>query len=766
MTFRVKNPYTRFLDSTGEPRAGGLVTFFNNNTTVKASIFSDEALTIAQSNPYTLDSLGQIVGDVRFNGVLTVQEANFDGSDVITNNDVTTSVGGRIFVSANDTTTGYLDDKLEVGTNLVKTIVNPAGNENILIEIASNQVAGIKVDWMEDLVALDTLVNVFVTMLSFHDGLDKGWGIFYWNATEDIANHNGITIIDPTNTADLTTWDSAAQTTWFTASSGNVGCWIRVYDSPVDQLWSGAMSDDLEDDTIPNGAWLDLLIADGLVGQIWDVTTLSGELDKVTTSTGLKIIGNGIFKYTGAASTNFMKFTSVTGIMDISGITIDGNDLAKRPLEIENVSSTPTTIGTVTLHDGIRVINAKTTSPDTGDAYGVFVRGGFASVIWDGEIDGVDNTLTSGAVSQGFSLTWSGTATNDWCRAVTIGPNSKIRNVKNSNTVTADADGAACFAPVDQVASFTVSPGALFDECEGRAIKSQMTNNAIMAPIIKRSLYDGLIEIDLQYSGGNVSNARIHHDGVSTDAIINFTNILEPDISTCTITGNQLIVTGTPASDTGTFIQLFGSDVTDVIVLQGVTIRDNKVFGAVDYFATIFGSNVINTNRVIVDANWAQTVNTAYIRQRIVFNNNSQLTIVFTNNGAENQATGASIVASGEMIVEHERSNNNITSLLGNAHTVTISAGVITVYATTHRVDTEAAGSTDDLDTINDAANRGPDDWLTLYAVDSTRTVVMKDATGNLNLAGDFSLDNVQDRITLSSNGTNWAEISRSDNGA
>jgi hypothetical protein len=44
--------------------------------------------------------------------------------------------------------------------------------------------------------------------------------------------------------------------------------------------------------------------------------------------------------------------------------------------------------------------------------------------------------------------------------------------------------------------------------------------------------------------------------------------------------------------------------------------------------------------------------------------------------------------------------------------------------------------------------------------------VVCKDGTGNLRLAGDFTLTNVQDTIVLLRVGSDWFELCRSDNTA
>ncbi len=101
---------------------------------------------------------------------------------------------------------------------------------------------------------------------------------------------------------------------------------------------------------------------------------------------------------------------------------------------------------------------------------------------------------------------------------------------------------------------------------------------------------------------------------------------------------------------------------------------------------------------------------------------------------------------------------------LGPSDTLTIATGAVTATQSWHFVDTESAASTDDLDTINGGSVGGV---LVLQAANSARTVVVKNGTGNIQLAGsDFSLDNGFDTITLIWTGSSWCEISRSDNGA
>jgi hypothetical protein len=95
---------------------------------------------------------------------------------------------------------------------------------------------------------------------------------------------------------------------------------------------------------------------------------------------------------------------------------------------------------------------------------------------------------------------------------------------------------------------------------------------------------------------------------------------------------------------------------------------------------------------------------------------------------------------------------------------LTIAAGSITVTGSYHSVDTEADDATDDLTAI---AGGVPGQILILQAASSARTVVVKDA-GTLLIAGDCTLDNVEDTITLIANtdATAWRELCRSNNGA
>lgn len=94
---------------------------------------------------------------------------------------------------------------------------------------------------------------------------------------------------------------------------------------------------------------------------------------------------------------------------------------------------------------------------------------------------------------------------------------------------------------------------------------------------------------------------------------------------------------------------------------------------------------------------------------------------------------------------------------------LTIATGAITVTSSFHFVDTESSAASDDLDTINGGVDGA---ILVLRANSSARDVVCRDGTGNLSLAGDFTMNNVADTITLLYYNGTWNELSRSDNAA
>jgi hypothetical protein len=83
----IMNPFQQFRDATETILAAGTIQFNENGTSSAATIYSDAALTSSQSNPYTLDGYGRIIGDVYFAGVLRMVIKDSTGATVRTLDD-------------------------------------------------------------------------------------------------------------------------------------------------------------------------------------------------------------------------------------------------------------------------------------------------------------------------------------------------------------------------------------------------------------------------------------------------------------------------------------------------------------------------------------------------------------------------------------------------------------------------------------------------------------------------------------------------------
>ena len=103
--------------------------------------------------------------------------------------------------------------------------------------------------------------------------------------------------------------------------------------------------------------------------------------------------------------------------------------------------------------------------------------------------------------------------------------------------------------------------------------------------------------------------------------------------------------------------------------------------------------------------------------------------------------------------------NNKLNTQPNSA---TISGGAVTYTGAYMVIDTEGGAATDDLDTI---AGGTVGDRLVLKIVSSTRNVVIKDGTGNIQLFDnrDILLDFTIDSIELIYDGGNWIAINRID---
>jgi hypothetical protein len=113
------------------------------------------------------------------------------------------------------------------------------------------------------------------------------------------------------------------------------------------------------------------------------------------------------------------------------------------------------------------------------------------------------------------------------------------------------------------------------------------------------------------------------------------------------------------------------------------------------------------------------------------------------------------------LLADGTRASTGIQELLGlnltDSTELTIASGAITVTQSYHTIDTESDAATDDLDTITVAGGEG--DVLVIRPESSSRTVVIKHGTGNVQCVGndDITLDDDHDfALLIRKDATNW----------
>lgn len=173
------------------------------------------------------------------------------------------------------------------------------------------------------------------------------------------------------------------------------------------------------------------------------------------------------------------------------------------------------------------------------------------------------------------------------------------------------------------------------------------------------------------------------------------------------------------------------------------------------------------TDTTIGKADWRILNNTSTGRLTFSDANGSTVPFKFAPDSVENLLR-IGIVDTGTVSVAgniETEGNVNPGGFLGfgSATLATISGGVFTATGSWMNVATEGAASSDEVDTINGGEDG---DVLFLKASNAGDTVILKDGTGNLRLAADFSLTHTDDTFALIKQSNIWRQFGGSDNTA
>ncbi len=303
-------------------------------------------------------------------------------------------------------------------------------------------------------------------------------------------------------------------------------------------------------------------------------------------------------------------------------------------------------------------------------------------------------------------------------------------------------------------------------------------NSAALAFFDQADTYTSSLGRDIVVTGNTIRDAQqtsIFIDGARAGGLDDFKNaIISNNVCDGGVRGihfrniNTLRIHGNVISAT-TGVAVFGEDCSGDVAIASNTLAGGLV--GLDV------SGTTSAARFNVSQNQVSSFTAAALRLRssvesfqMAGNEITACAIAFDTRGASQASSITGNRVRGETTVWGKSGtygdltwHGNITSvaLAFATRTLTIATGVATVFSDWHYVDTEGAAATDDLDTLN-GGHEGR--RVTLFAANNARDVVVKDGTGNLRLAGDFTLTHADDSIELIYVGTSWREISRSDN--
>jgi hypothetical protein len=251
--------------------------------------------------------------------------------------------------------------------------------------------------------------------------------------------------------------------------------------------------------------------------------------------------------------------------------------------------------------------------------------------------------------------------------------------------------------------------------------------------------------------GGDGNSSEVNVMGCNFDQykVTDHVRIVSTDLKGFNFIGNYI-----EGRDDSTTAGLIDLDYGDGVNISGNRITDS---GSVNYGIEL-GANV---DGVSITANYFSGMDISAILMSsgaanvfIAGNDRNGLTLLTNQNSAGSK--NVVVVDEGELKAE-------TLQLEVDSELTLDTNGAITITGSFHTVDTYEDAATDNLDTISGSTTN---QFLILQTADNARDITVRDSQDNIELSGNCTLDNIQDKLVLFWEASAWHELVCQDNGA
>ena len=506
--------------------SGAKLYVYDNETTTKADIYTDEALTVLSANPVIANSAGQFPA--------IYAEAGTEAAPVLYSVSVTTSTGAS---PGNPFNFDNYRPSVDWETAAVA-----------LAEAAADAAGGSAAEAAADLTSVESIYDDILAI----EATGSDAPAIAARALRDGSNLTGsepASFLSVLNGVSLTSLASQTGASLVGFLQAGVGAVLRTMQSKS-QDWVDARDFGLVagafasvqtaaarrafDYAFANKKTLRLSGAGGAYAANAQWTTQA----QASGSMFLELEGPVVINVdpTSTAFDNVIGY-ECTDVADfvISGsgtLTIDGGDKAGCGLYFRHLSTTYG--GQIHIDPFVKVsnMNGSATTAQNGGIVGI---GRFTSIYVNSpEVDEVERRNVTGETS---GVTFSG-----YVGRVYI-PNLKVSNIRNGSG-TVDVDGYRGFGlqvgtAENERLGESLLTAPIFENCQGRSYKSQDSHSKVASPLVRRDAAvmvsnANSVEFDFQFGNGDIENARYEYaaDGATlpvpaNHSMVVFQNILD-----------------------------------------------------------------------------------------------------------------------------------------------------------------------------------------------------------------------------------------------